>query len=351
MKCSIKNCKSYSKSGCNVHFFGFPLNDENCLDKWIVAVGKPNWKPKKTSRICSLHFSESDIIQSMGYHRFNLRKNAVPNECSSTVVERETTNAPMSKSEEVCNAANISDNETSVLDKSATWDNSCLNNNVSTATENDGSSTFDARDPNQSAQKAISHLGDKKHSLTQTDPQEMNATSISNSVNSSEVYVLCKNAAWDHDYSKNVLCDVATTEHDGSSIRGAQNSNQARAGERRTIVNPVQTYNIIKIGSKDVVVPVSYSSTDPDYKIRKEDYVNATKKINELSKTVKDMKLKNRTLQQKLRRYNEKVTLIRELFDRLEEEKLISGDALQLVKKQLEYLTLRTYKNKVKNKD
>jgi len=320
------------------------------LDKWIAVVGKPDWKPKKTSRICSLHFNESDIIQGMGYQRFNLRKSAVPKDYSSIVFEKEQIDIAMLKSKEIYDPISVSksiiSSETCVLDKSAAHDHDYLKNNDSTMIKNDGSNTYGTQDPNRSVQKVISYP-DKKHKLIQTDSKEIIAANINKSVNSSEICVLDENAAWDHNYSKD---NITMIENDGSNIYGIQDLNQSAI--QKAIFYPDQKRKFIQIGLKYIIVPISQSSTNVNYKIRKEiDFINATKKINELSRNVKDMKIKNRTLQQKLRRYNEKVTLIKELFDQLQQEKLISGDSLQLIKKQLERLTLRTFQNKIKTEN
>jgi len=288
-----------------------------------------------------LHFNESDIIQGMGYQRFNLRKSAVPKDYSSIVFEKEQINIAMLKSKEIYNPISVNksiiSSETCVLDKSAAHDHDYLKNDGSTMIKNDGSNTYGTQDSNRSVQKVISYP-DKKHKLIQTDSKEIIAANINKSVNS-EIYVLDENAAWDHNYSKD---NITTIENDGSSIFGTQDLNQPAI--QKAIFYPDQKRKFVQIGLKYVIVPISQSSTNVNYKIRKEtDFINATKKINELSKNVKDMKIKNRTLQQKLRRYNEKVTLIKELFDQLQQEKLISGDSLQLIKKQLERLTLRTF--------
>lgn len=317
------------------------------MDKWIAVVGKPGWRPKKTSRICSLHFSESDILHGMGYQRFNLRKDAVPKDCSSIVVEKEPIDIAMLKSKETCNATNISKSASSseicVSDKSAAWNHNCLKNDINDITiENGGSSTFGTQDPNQLIQKAIYHPG-KEHKLIQTDSKEIDEANISKSVSSNETSASDEGTAWDHNYSKNNVTIII--KNDDSSTPGTRDSNQS---VQKTILYPDQKLKLIQIELKDV--PILNSSTNFNHKIRKEiDFVNATKKIKELSKGVKDMKTKNRTLQQKLRRYNEKVILIKELFDRLQQEKLISGDSLQLIRKQLERLTSRTFQNNVKN--
>ncbi|KAG5347248.1 THAP4 protein, partial [Acromyrmex charruanus] len=399
----------------------FPLNDKNHLDKWIAAVGKPDWKPTKASRICNLHFNKKDIIEGMGYQRSYLRKNAVPKDYSSFVTENELVDTVMLKPKRVCNTTSINKsiniNETCSLEKSVAWDSNNLKNNVSTI-ENNKSNTFDIQDQNQSVQKTIprpnTFLTNEKYKFIQTYPKEIcnsasiksvsssetcvfdknavrnhtnlkndvnttienyglcifdtenqnqsiknpishldkkcsffrsdsnkiyNSTSSNKSVSSNETYVSEKSVALDHNYSKyhNVI-----KKYDGSNIFDTRNPNQ------QAILQPGQKRKFIRIGLKNV--PILPNSINFNSKIRREiDFINATKKINELSKNVKDMKVKNRTLQQKLRRYNERVTLIKKLFDLLQQEKLISGDSLQLIRKQLERLILQTSQNKDKN--
>ncbi|XP_018355117.1 PREDICTED: THAP domain-containing protein 5-like [Trachymyrmex septentrionalis] len=421
MPCSVKKCVSNLKSKSKVHSFRFPLNDKNRLDKWIAAVGKPDWKPTKASRICNLHFNKKDIIEGMGYQRSYLRKNAVPKDYSSFVTENELVDTVTLKPKKVCNITSINKsiniNETCNLKKSVAWDSNNLKNNVSTI-ENNRSNTFDIRDQNQSVQKTIPHPNtytdekykfiqtyskeicnsasiksvsssetcvfdknavrnhtnlkndvnttienyglyifdtenqnqsikntishlDKKCSFFRSDSNEIyNCASSNKSVSSNEIYVSEKSVALDHNYSK--YHNIIMKKNDGSNIFGTRNLNP------QAILQPGQKRKFIRIGLKNV--PILPSSINFNYKIRREiDFINATKKINELSKNVKDMKVKNRTLQQKLRRYNERVTLIKKLFDLLQQEKLISGDSLQLIRKQLERLILQTSQNKNKN--
>lgn len=398
----------------------FPLNDKNRLDKWIAAVGKPDWKPTKASRICNLHFNKKDIIQGMGYQRSYLRKNAVPKDYSSFVTENELVDTVMLKPKKVCNTTSINKsintNETCSLEESVAWDSNNLKNNINTI-ENNRSNTFDIRDRNQSVQKTIPHPNtfltnerykfiqtyskeicnsaniksvsssetyvldknavrnhtnlknnvnttienyglcifntenqnqsikntishsDKKCSFSRSDSNKIYNASSSKSVSCNEIYVSEKSVALDHNYSKyrNVIM-----KKNGSNIFGTRNTNQL---VQQTILQPSQKRKFIRIGLKNVPNSINFN-----YKIRREiDFINATKKINELSKNVRDMKVKNRTLQQKLRRYNERVTLIKKLFDLLQQEKLISGDSLQLIRKQLERLILQTSQNKDKN--
>ncbi|KYN30721.1 hypothetical protein ALC56_14965 [Trachymyrmex septentrionalis] len=246
-------------------------------------------------------------------------------------------------SKEICNSASIksvSSSETCVFDKNAVRNHTNLKNDVNTTIENYGLYIFDTENQNQSIKNTISHL-DKKCSFFRSDSNEIyNCASSNKSVSSNEIYVSEKSVALDHNYSK--YHNIIMKKNDGSNIFGTRNLNP------QAILQPGQKRKFIRIGLKNV--PILPSSINFNYKIRREiDFINATKKINELSKNVKDMKVKNRTLQQKLRRYNERVTLIKKLFDLLQQEKLISGDSLQLIRKQLERLILQTSQNKNKN--
>ena len=61
--CSVKGCKSgYAsvESGpIKVSFFRFPLDPE-IRDRWKHGINRPDWEPSQNSRVCSLHFKESD---------------------------------------------------------------------------------------------------------------------------------------------------------------------------------------------------------------------------------------------------------------------------------------------------
>lgn len=56
-------------------FFSFPSKEEE-RRKWVNAVKRKNWKPSKTSRICSAHFREEDINRTLRY--VMLKEGAVP---------------------------------------------------------------------------------------------------------------------------------------------------------------------------------------------------------------------------------------------------------------------------------
>ncbi|XP_077528990.1 uncharacterized protein LOC144141287 isoform X2 [Haemaphysalis longicornis] len=65
--CAVKNCPS--KTGSAVSFFSFP-RDEVVRDKWVAFVrrsGRPEWVPKKSSELCSLHFSTECYTENPEY--------------------------------------------------------------------------------------------------------------------------------------------------------------------------------------------------------------------------------------------------------------------------------------------
>ncbi|KAL1489671.1 hypothetical protein ABEB36_013613 [Hypothenemus hampei] len=76
--CAIKGCKSRNKADVNISFFRFPLKDKIRMQHWVCAVGKKNWTPTISSRICSLHFPDNFFIINLGYKRTQLKSDAVP---------------------------------------------------------------------------------------------------------------------------------------------------------------------------------------------------------------------------------------------------------------------------------
>lgn len=237
------------------------------MEKWVAAVGKPDWKPKKTSRICSLHFNKNDIIQGMGYQRLYLRKNAVPKNYSLFIAEEEQIGIAMLYSKKICNAVDTS-----------------------------------------------------------------------KAVNSSETYVLDNSAARDHNYSKNVNTMI---ENNRSSTCGTQDPNQSL---QKSILHPDKECDFIQTDSNSVFISHSSINFNTEKKISF-DFVDASRKIKKLSKSIENLKLKNKTLQQKIRRYNKRIILFKQMFDHLEQKKLISDDLSQLMRKQISRLTLQINQN------
>ncbi|XP_011883513.1 PREDICTED: THAP domain-containing protein 3-like [Vollenhovia emeryi] len=99
ISCCVKHCKSKWTAGCGISFFRFPKKDEQRLQLWIVAVGRgPTWKPTANSKICSLHFSSSDIISDFGYKSKEVRSTAVPSLAVCTDVDEENMPNALEKS-------------------------------------------------------------------------------------------------------------------------------------------------------------------------------------------------------------------------------------------------------------
>ncbi|ENN70758.1 hypothetical protein HUJ04_001472 [Dendroctonus ponderosae] len=78
----VISCVAY---GCNneqnsrkIPFHTFPFKRTEILKLWIQALGRDNWKPSKTSRICGQHFLSSDYIIKPGLTANLLKPNAVP---------------------------------------------------------------------------------------------------------------------------------------------------------------------------------------------------------------------------------------------------------------------------------
>jgi len=65
-KCCAYGCKSgyASQDATDVHvtFHSFP-RDEELRAKWIRANPRKDFTPTKNSRLCSLHFAESDFVE------------------------------------------------------------------------------------------------------------------------------------------------------------------------------------------------------------------------------------------------------------------------------------------------
>ena len=87
--CAAFNCKNGSSKNHEtqqkVSFFSFPEN-KRMRDIWIEKIRRKNWKPTKSSKLCSQHFESScfvqnfEAMQSVGWTagRLRLKKDAVP---------------------------------------------------------------------------------------------------------------------------------------------------------------------------------------------------------------------------------------------------------------------------------
>ena len=69
--CAVSDCKSNSHDKTkDIKFFKFP---ENFNDDWKRVVNKhEDWQPKKSSVICSVHFTKGDMAGN------KLRPGAIP---------------------------------------------------------------------------------------------------------------------------------------------------------------------------------------------------------------------------------------------------------------------------------
>ncbi|XP_060873993.1 THAP domain-containing protein 5-like [Metopolophium dirhodum] len=78
VSCVAYGCTNRYKSGQNIHFFRFPLNNENVNQKWIIALRRKNFIPSQWSRICSIHFIDNDYEIRPGTTKPCLKIDAVP---------------------------------------------------------------------------------------------------------------------------------------------------------------------------------------------------------------------------------------------------------------------------------
>ena len=63
-KCVATNCRSEHHNDqphSQITFHRFPLNDEELLGQWLQNLSQENYLPNRHSRLCSLHFDESDF--------------------------------------------------------------------------------------------------------------------------------------------------------------------------------------------------------------------------------------------------------------------------------------------------
>jgi len=61
----------------------FPFSRSTILKKWIHAVRRKNFKPTSASRICSVHFRDSDFVQNPALVVKKLKEDAVPSKFPS----------------------------------------------------------------------------------------------------------------------------------------------------------------------------------------------------------------------------------------------------------------------------
>uniref|UniRef100_A0A8D8YBA4 THAP domain-containing protein 6 n=2 Tax=Cacopsylla melanoneura TaxID=428564 RepID=A0A8D8YBA4_9HEMI len=69
------NASNLSKKGMS--FFSFPTNPQR-RELWVQAVGRSNWTPSHTARLCQVHFREEDLDRTAFNGYLRLRENVVP---------------------------------------------------------------------------------------------------------------------------------------------------------------------------------------------------------------------------------------------------------------------------------
>ncbi|XP_005079343.1 THAP domain-containing protein 3 isoform X2 [Mesocricetus auratus] len=69
-------CNRYSSRRKQLTFHRFPFSRPELLKKWVLSIGRANFKPKQHTVICSEHF-RPECFSAFG-NRKNLKHNAVP---------------------------------------------------------------------------------------------------------------------------------------------------------------------------------------------------------------------------------------------------------------------------------
>ncbi|KAM5248733.1 THAP domain-containing protein 3 [Ctenodactylus gundi] len=69
-------CNRYSSRRKQLTFHRFPFSRPELLQKWVLNIGRANFRPKQHTVICSEHF-RPECFSAFG-NRTNLKHNAVP---------------------------------------------------------------------------------------------------------------------------------------------------------------------------------------------------------------------------------------------------------------------------------
>ncbi|XP_035223029.1 THAP domain-containing protein 6-like [Stegodyphus dumicola] len=59
-RCCVPLCKGNYPTGPKVSVFSFPKN-EDLKREWLSAIQRKDFSPKKSSKVCELHFKKSDF--------------------------------------------------------------------------------------------------------------------------------------------------------------------------------------------------------------------------------------------------------------------------------------------------
>ena len=61
-RCCVRECKSHENDDEKLSFHQFPLKNPSVFCQWINRVNRGNWKPNKSSVLCSKHFSKDSFV-------------------------------------------------------------------------------------------------------------------------------------------------------------------------------------------------------------------------------------------------------------------------------------------------
>ena len=81
--CCVPLCNQKGNIDCQenrVGFFGFPV-DSSLRAQWLHKIRRdvgPNFKLTTATKVCSLHFSKSEIKKGLGGKKMDLAKGAIP---------------------------------------------------------------------------------------------------------------------------------------------------------------------------------------------------------------------------------------------------------------------------------
>lgn len=75
--CAAYNCVERRLNGSDISFHTFPKNDK-LKKQWIIAIRRKNYKPGKSAKICSKHFTPDSFDTSGWSSKRKLKIDAVP---------------------------------------------------------------------------------------------------------------------------------------------------------------------------------------------------------------------------------------------------------------------------------
>ncbi|XP_023210091.1 THAP domain-containing protein 4-like [Centruroides sculpturatus] len=122
ISCSAYGCTNRFVKHSGIHFYRFPLKKPDLLKKWVTAVRRENFKPTKSSSLCSEHFKDTDFKLRPGAFTKKLKEDAVPSMFSAfpsyyQPSEKKPKTAFLHRSETV-ESSNVQDNSEAILNTS-----------------------------------------------------------------------------------------------------------------------------------------------------------------------------------------------------------------------------------------